>query len=82
MLKTREYYVCDRCQKEIKEGEEISTVLDTPYRYELCENCKKKYDEMEEKVNKHRKALEEEYKKYQFGEFLPIIKDTKEGSIW
>lgn len=74
MIKTKEYYVCDRCKKEIEDySEKENNVCDgyNAYFYDLCKECKVDYEEYTRKLaglNKTYKTLSEKYK---FGKYLP-----------
>lgn len=61
MRKIKKYYICDRCKKEINE-EEINKVFDN-YFYDLCNKCKKIYDEYSKRVEGLKKSWEELEKK-------------------
>lgn len=70
MLKNREYYICDRCKKEIDE-EEKHIACDYAYMYDLCQNCYDDYKKLKGNVEKYYELIDEEYKKYSFGKYLP-----------
>lgn len=67
---TKEYHICDRCKKEIKE-EEINNAYYTRWYYELCNECFEKYTEFNKETNKLKKKWEKLEQKYQFGDYLP-----------
>lgn len=70
MERTRVYYVCDRCKKEV-EKDKVIRVTSMPYCYELCEECKESYDEYQEKIKELEEQIDEITKIYQFGKHLP-----------
>lgn len=67
MRKTKEVLICDRCKKEVND---LNDAYDSMYCYELCEECKKDFDEYRKKT----KSLEEKFtqlqEEYKFGKFL------------
>lgn len=70
MKKIKEYYICDRCKKELQEDDFIGVCGDM-YFYDLCKECKKDYDEYTEKIKKLEKKWNGITKEYQFGKYLP-----------
>ena len=70
MLKQKEYRICDRCKKELSKTDFIGVCGDY-YFYDLCEKCKKDYDEYNNKVKDLRKQWDELTKEYQFEKYLP-----------
>jgi len=70
MLKRKEYHICDRCKKEIKE-KDINHVAYTYHFYELCDKCNILFEEFDNKVIKIKKQWEELEKDFKFGEYLP-----------
>lgn len=70
MKKIKEYHICDRCKKEIRE-EDIIHVSDYSRYYELCDDCDNVYIEFKTKVQNLKRKWEELEKEYKFGEYLP-----------
>lgn len=70
MKKIKEYYICDRCKKELNE-EDINNICDgiTAYFYDLCEECKKEYDEFKKEYKILENKAEELKEKYKFGKY-------------
>lgn len=76
MKKTKEYYICDRCKKEIDENK-INTKIYLNWYYQLCDDCFKKYKEFDNKIDKLKKEWEKLEKDYEFGDYLPKNEETK-----
>lgn len=76
MKKIREYYICDRCNKEILK-EEINYIYYNQWHYELCDNCKEIFELFEIKVNNLKNQRKELEKEYQFGIYLPEDLENK-----
>lgn len=70
MEKTKTYYICDKCKKEIKE-EEIQRAYYVEWYYELCNECFESFKEFNGKAGKIRNKWEKLEKEYQFGYYLP-----------
>lgn len=77
MKRIKEFYICDRCKKEINK-EEINEIFDYGYHYELCKECKDIHVEFDKKVNSLKKKWESLEKLYKFGEYLPRENNDKE----
>lgn len=76
MKKIREYYICDRCKKEI-DKDKINKAFYTNWYYELCDDCFEKYKELDDKLDKLKKKWEKLEKEYQFGNYLPEDLESK-----
>ena len=76
MKKIREYYICDRCKKEINE-EEINKAYYTSWYYELCNKCYEDFNEFKNKTEKIRNKWEQLEQEYQFGRYLPEDLESK-----
>lgn len=70
--KTREYYICDRCKKELEKDTryEVGDFINA-YSYDLCDNCYKEYEEYKSRVESLDKKVKEMTKLYRFGKYLP-----------
>ena len=70
--KTREYYICDRCKKELPDKEARHEVWDliNAYTYDLCDDCHKEYEEYKSRVEDLDKEVKEMTKLYRFGEYM------------
>lgn len=75
MLKKVDHCYCDKCKKEIKEGEKKHRKFYSVYGYDLCENCINEFNEFYNKILNLQKQWEQLEKEYQYGEYLP-----KEGN--
>lgn len=75
MLKRIEHTYCDKCKKEIKEGETVHHEFYSMYCYDLCDNCINEFNEFNSKVEKLKKKWEKLEKEYQYGKYLPKIED-------
>lgn len=72
MKKINEYYICDRCKKEISKEERNNTCDGiNAYLYDLCEECKKNYDDYKKEYSILESKADELSKKYKFGKYLP-----------
>ena len=76
MKKIREYYICDRCKKEIDE-DKINKAYYTGWYYQLCDDCFKKYKEFKDLIEKLKKKWEKLEQEYQFGKYLPEDLESK-----
>lgn len=76
MRKTREYYICDRCKKEI-DKDKINKTFYINWYYELCDDCFEKYKEFDNKLNKIKEKWKKLEKEYQFGDYLPEDLESK-----
>jgi hypothetical protein len=70
MLKTKEYYICDRCKKEI-DKDKINKRYDNMYSYELCDECSIDFDNYKLEIKRLENEYEEYGKLYKFGKYLP-----------
>lgn len=70
--KTREYYICDRCKKEITEEDTRYEVGDfiNACNYDLCDDCYKAYEEYKSRVEDLDKEVKEMTKTYRFGKYM------------
>lgn len=68
MKKIREYYICDRCFKEI---EKPIIEYDYQYMYELCEKCSKDFKKYKDSRDYLETRFDEITKEYKFGKYLP-----------
>ena len=73
MKKIKEYYICDRCKKELTEKDTCYEVRDfiNAYNYDLCDNCYKEYEEYKSRVKDLDKEVKEMTELYKFGKYLP-----------
>lgn len=67
MRKIETIFICDRCHKQ----KELIECIGRGHRYELCDECKKLWDEYNNKINKLEKEYEKLDKEYKFGAYLP-----------
>lgn len=67
----KEYYVCDRCKKEITEDGHYD-VMDgiNAYYYDLCDKCYKDYEEYKSQVGKLDEEIREITKVHKFGRHM------------
>lgn len=76
MKKVKEYYVCDRCNKEL-EKKYVVFAFESGYRWDLCAECANIFEEYKGKCD----ILEEKAKKiqeeYNFGSYLAMKDDKK-----
>ena len=70
MKKIKEYYICDRCKKEINKPYFVCDGI-TYCNYELCKDCKETYDKFIEEYQTIQNKFDELNKKYKFGKWLP-----------
>lgn len=70
MKKVKEYYICDRCKKEIGE-DDFRGVCSNLYFYDLCKNCKEDFDKYQSETKELEQKYDEIMKKYQFEKYLP-----------
>lgn len=70
MEKTKKYYICDRCKKELK-IDKINHGFYEMWSYDLCDKCKELFDTFEFKVNSLKSQWEELEKEYKFGLYMP-----------
>ena len=70
--KTREYYICDRCKKELTEKDTRYEVGDfiNAYNYDLCDDCYKEYEEYKSRVEDLDKEVKKMTKLYRFGKYM------------
>ena len=66
----KEYYICDRCKKEVSKKDRFLTYYG-PYCYDLCNECKTMYDEFRKKESILEQNADNLEKKYKFGKYLP-----------
>lgn len=71
MKKIKEYYICDRCKKELEEDDYIC-VCSNIYFYDLCKDCKIDFDKYKSETKKLEQKYDEITKKYQFEKYLPV----------
>ena len=77
MKKTKEYYICDRCKKEL-EKDDFKDICGFEYFYDLCKECKKEFDKYEIEVKELDKKFDDITKKYKFGKYIPK-EETKDS---
>lgn len=78
MKKVKEYYICDRCKKEL-DKDELKKIGDiyNAYTYELCEQCENdyySYDIHMKAIYENAKALTEGHN---FGKYM--YQEDKDG---
>lgn len=69
MKKIKEYYICDRCNKELSKAD-VVFVFESRYQYDLCIECANVFEEYKEKygiLEEKAKRLQQEYN---FGSYL------------
>lgn len=77
MRKIREVCYCDRCHKEIKQNEIQVETYDHYWKYELCPECDKLFEEFYDKVKDYEQLIEDAEKEYWFGRFTPREEDNE-----
>lgn len=77
--KIKEYYVCDKCKKEIEDYSiKVNHVCDSfnAYFYDLCSECKDAFDKYDCEIKTLRDQAEKLTEKYMFGRYM--FKDGKD----
>ena len=69
MRKNEIIYYCDKCKKQIKENE-LKTIFDGVFYYELCEKCNYEYEDYKKKYDELANKVDQLQKKYKFGKYL------------
>ncbi len=76
MKKIREYYICDRCKKELEENK-INHEFYNMWCYDLCDKCKELFNSFETKVNSLKNQWQDLEIEYKFGTYLPREDDLE-----
>lgn len=69
MKKIKEYYICDRCDKVLKD-EERNFVVDYMYAYDLCNDCTIIFKEYRKEFEALIDKEDELTRKYKFRKYL------------
>ena len=71
MKRKIEHVYCDKCKKEIKEGETVNHEFYAHYFYDLCDDCIDNFYKFRNQVDKLKEQWEKLEQIYQYGEYLP-----------
>lgn len=69
MKKIKEYYICDRCNKELSKAD-VVFVFESRYQYDLCTECANVFEEYKEKYGILEEKAKRLQKQYNFGSYL------------
>ena len=67
--------ICDRCHKKLESN--VYTVFDNVYSYQLCDDCKKIFDNYKRTKRLALIKLDNIEKSFKFGEYLPKYQEKE-----